>query len=264
MVTPTLCTIRIWHRHTLHMSHISAECDLRSRKYQRSTQHQHADPFALYSLARTARSEPPGRATHRSQPVAAQHFFTCTTKRMYELVRRRTARRNPWRTGVLLAVSKSMQCVEFWLPAPICTCSQSPLQRGRDLLAEELRWHATACCLPRPSLRDFTESISLSAGSCHRLSRPLYHPCIRHACFGVGGLLHGNTRRNIAVQELVIDSTDVPNWGKWTKACPLWRRMLLMLWFGTTARAFIQVAFTRFQVSLEKTMWCRCRANVKE
>ena len=120
MVTPTLCTIRIWHRHTLHMSYISAECDLRSRKYQRSTRHQHADPFALYSLARTARSEPPGRATHRSQPVAAQHFFTCTTKRMYELVRRRTARRSPWRTGVLPAVSKSMQCVEFWLPAPIC------------------------------------------------------------------------------------------------------------------------------------------------
>ena len=74
MVTPTLCTIRIWHRHTLHMSHISAECDLRARKYQRSTRHQHADPFALYSFARTARSEPPGRATHRSQPVAAQHF----------------------------------------------------------------------------------------------------------------------------------------------------------------------------------------------
>jgi hypothetical protein len=30
--------------------------------------------------------------------------------------------------------------------------------------------------------------------------------------------------------------------------------MLLMLWFGTTARAFIQLAFTRFQVSLEKIM----------
>ena len=207
MVTPTLCTIRIWHRHTLHMSHISAECDLRSRKYQRSTRHQHADPFALYSLARTARSEPPGRATHRSQPVAAQHFFTCTTKRMYELVRRRTARRNPWRTGVLLAVSKSMQCVEFWLPAPICTCSQSPLQRGRDLLAEELRWHATACCLPRPSLRDFTginliECWVMSSAFSSTLSS-LHSPCLfwswgasawehkkKHCCPGTCHRLH--------------------------------------------------------------------------